>query len=153
MLSARDAVADRITGLEAGADDYLAKPFDLDELVARLLALHRRNRHAHDTSSDRYMRYADLEVDRKSWVARRAGEPIPLTLTEFRILDLLMQTPEAVWRRERLMSEIWGDNSMELASNSLEAHIANLRRKLERDATSRLVHTVRGVGYVLRLEL
>jgi two-component system response regulator MprA len=149
MLTARDAVADRIAGLEAGADDYLQKPFDLDELVARLLALRRRARRNQGPESVERT-YEDLVLDSRTWSARRAGRNLGLTPTEFRILEQLLQSPESVRKREDLMQAIWGENWVEADSGTLEVHIANLRQKLERGGGSRLIHTVRGVGYVLK---
>jgi two-component system response regulator MprA len=149
MLTARDAVADRIAGLEAGADDYLQKPFDLDELVARLLALRRRalrNQGAEGVERT----YEDITLDSRTWSARRTGRNLGLTPTEFRILEQLLQSPESVRRREDLMRAIWGENWVEADSGTLEVHIANLRQKLERGGGSRLIHTIRGVGYVLK---
>jgi len=148
MLSARDAVADRIAGLTAGADDYLTKPFDLDELVTRLLALRRRMRQSQDQSDERG--YDDLLLNSRTWTAERGGRDLGLTPTEFRILELLLQAPETVCKREDLLRAVWGSSWIESASGSLEVHIANLRQKLEKAGEPRLVHTVRGVGYVLK---
>lgn len=150
MLSARDAVADKVEGLSAGADDYLPKPFDLDELVARLLALRRRSRETAPRVSGA-KEYGGLSLDTGSWTATRDGSALALTRTEFRLLELLLLTPQVVCRREDIVRGIWGLGALESDSNSLEVHIANLRQKLEHGGKPRLVHTVRGVGYVIRV--
>ncbi len=149
MLSARDAVTDKVEGLRAGADDYLPKPFDLNELVARLLALLRRGRDSR-TREQPDRSYADVTLNALTWTATRGGEPLPLTPTEFRLLEFLLSKPKAICKRDDLLGAIWGSTSIESDSNTLEVHIANLRQKLERGGRPRLVHTVRGVGYVLR---
>jgi len=148
MLSAKDAVVDRLVGFEAGADDYLVKPFDLDELVARLLALRRRRRELHPKSGERL--YADVLLDDRTWVARRGDRDLSLTPTEFRILQVLLEGPETVIRRDEIILSVWGPTWADSGSSSLEVHIANLRQKLEGQDQSRLVHTVRGIGYILK---
>ena len=147
MLTARDSVPDRVAGLEAGADDYLVKPFSLDELVARLRALLRRTGQRPVTRQR--LAYADLELDLRSWRACRAGQPLPLTATEFRLLELFLRHPEEVLTRDRILAAVWGDEP-EVESNVVDVHVANLRQKMEAGGRPRLVQTVRGVGYVLR---
>ena len=145
MLTARDAVGDRVAGLEAGADDYLTKPFALEELVARLHALLRRTT---PPEGPQRLRVGDLVVDVDGRTVRRGERTVALTPTEFAILELLAATPGRVVTRERIADTIWdGDD---VGPNALEQHVAGLRRRLEVDGGSRLVHTVRGVGYVVR---
>ena len=150
MLTARDAVADRVTGLRAGADDYLVKPFDFDELLARIEALLRRASIASEEEPVREtMRYADLVVDLAGRTVRRGERDIHLTAREFDLLVLFLHHPEKVLLRSTIMARIWGDDFFG-DSNVLEVFIANLRRALEAEGESRLIQTVRGVGYVLR---
>lgn len=144
MLTARSAVEERVEGLEAGADDYLVKPFAVVELIARARALLRRS-----DSEGVALRYADLELDRAQRQARRAGRQLELTRIEFALLELLMSHPRRVLSREMIFSTVWGYD-MSYASNSLEVYIGYLRRKTEAAGESRLIQTVRGVGYVLR---
>ena len=144
MLTARSAVEERVEGLEAGADDYLVKPFAVVELIARARALLRRS-----GSEGVALRYADLELDRAQRQARRAGRQLELTRIEFALLELLMSHPRRVLSREMIFSNVWGYD-MSYASNSLEVYIGYLRRKTEAAGESRLIQTVRGVGYVLR---
>lgn len=146
MLTAHTAVRERVAGLEAGADDYLPKPFALDELVARLRALLRRA----DPSTGAPV-YGDLILDPPSFSARRGRRDLGLTRTEFRILSALLAAREQVVSREDLYEQIWGAASSE-RSDPLSAHLATLRRKLEAGGEARLLHTVRGVGLVLRAD-
>jgi two-component system, OmpR family, response regulator MprA len=145
MLTARDAVEDRVEGLDSGADDYLVKPFAVNELFARLRALLRRTA----TDDDGLLRFADLELDPVAREVRRAGGAIELTRTEFALLELFMLHPRKVLSRAALFESVWGYD-LGLASNSLEVFIGYLRRKTEAGGGSRLIHTVRGVGYVMR---
>jgi two-component system, OmpR family, response regulator MprA len=151
MLTARDAVGDRVSGLDAGADDYLVKPFELDELLARVRALLRRSvLSAPVAEDDGVLVYGDLRMDTFSREVTRAGEPLELTRTEYLLLELLMVHPRQVLTREQILSEVWGFD-FEPSSNSLDVYVMYLRRKTETAGRPRLIHTVRGVGYVLRL--
>lgn len=151
MLTARDAVGDRVSGLDAGADDYLVKPFELDELLARVRALLRRSALTAPVAADGggVLRYGDLRMDTASREVTRAGEPLGLTRTEYLLLELLMVHPRQVLTREQILSEVWGFD-FEPSSNSLDVYVMYLRRKTEAAGRPRLIHTVRGVGYVLR---
>jgi two-component system response regulator MprA len=150
VLTARDEIGDRVAGLDAGADDYLTKPFALEELRARLRALLRRT--AADEDDDAaVLTYADLELDPGAHTARRGDRPIDLTRTEFALLELLLRNAGRPLPRETIMDRVWGWES-EPTSNSLEVFVGYLRRKTEADGEPRLIHTVRGVGYVLRAE-
>ena len=144
MLTARDAVADRVAGLDAGADDYLAKPFALAELLARLRALLRRTQ-----NGDSGLRFADLEMDVGAHEVRRGDRAIDLTRTEFLLLELFLRNPKQVLTRALIFDRVWGYD-FGPSSNSLEVYVGYLRRKLEAAGESRLIHTVRGVGYVIR---
>jgi two-component system, OmpR family, response regulator MprA len=146
MLTARDGVGDRVAGLDAGADDYLPKPFSLDELLARLRALLRRSGW---TGERRVLRFDDLELDPISYEVRRGGRPIELTRTEFLLLELFLMHPRQVLTRDVIFDRVWGYD-FGPASNSLEVYVGYLRRKTEAAGEPRLLHTVRGVGYVLR---
>jgi two-component system response regulator MprA len=144
MLTARAEVEDRVAGLDAGADDYLGKPFALDELHARVRALLRRT-----PSSDEPLRFADLTLDPGARMVSRNGRPIELTRTEFALLELFIRNPRRVLTRSEILVEVWGYD-FGPTSNSLEVYVGYLRRKTEVDGAPRLVQTVRGVGYVLR---
>jgi two-component system, OmpR family, response regulator MprA len=145
MLTARDAVGDRVAGLDAGADDYLVKPFALEELLARIRALLRRA----TPTADGVLRFADIELDAGTREVRRDGERIDLTRTEFNLLELFMLNPRQVLTRSIIFERVWGYD-FGFASNSLDVYIGYLRRKTEAGEKPRLIHTVRGVGYALR---
>jgi two-component system response regulator MprA len=147
MLTARDEVMDRVAGLDAGADDYLPKPFALEELLARLRALLRRTS-ASDADAGT-VRLADLTLDPATREVRRGDRPLHLTRTEFSLLELLIRNPKLVLTRERILDEVWGYD-FPTTANSLEVYIGYLRRKTEAEGEPRLIHTVRGVGYVAR---
>lgn len=147
MLTARDSVPDRVAGLEAGADDYLVKPFAFDELVARMHALLRRARPS-SRPAER-LAYADLTLDRKAWSVVRGGEWLTLTVTEFRLLEHLLRSPEQVLTREELLAGLWGEDSP-VESDVIDVHVSNLRQKMEVGGRTRLIQTIRGVGYILR---
>lgn len=152
MLTARRDVTARVAGLDAGADDYLAKPFALQELLARMRALLRRARYEVDTAappSD--LRFDDLTLNPATREVVRAGRQLRLTRTEFAILELFLRHPRQVLTRTVLFEQVWGFD-FGSSSNSLDVYLGYLRRKLESDGDSRLLHTVRGVGYVLREE-
>jgi two-component system response regulator MprA len=146
MLTARTEVSERVAGLEAGADDYLAKPFAREELIARLRALLRRTGWEGD---ERLLGFEDLELDPAAHEARRGGRLLELTRTEFLLLELLLNHPRRVLTRASIFDHVWGYD-FGPSSNSLEVYIGYLRRKTEAAGEPRLVHTVRGVGYVLR---
>jgi two-component system response regulator MprA len=147
MLTARAAVAERVAGLDAGADDYLVKPFALDELLARLRALERR---APTTGQTRgQLRFGDLVLDRDAMTCARGSREIQLSRTEYQLLELLMASQGKVQSRDVIFDKVWGyDFGPE--SNSLDVYIGYLRRKLEANGEPRIIHTVRGVGYVMR---
>jgi two-component system, OmpR family, response regulator MprA len=146
MLTARDAVGDRVAGLDSGADDYLVKPFALEELLARLRALLRRGDAA---APGDVLRFADLTLDTATREVRRGERPIELTRTEFSLLELFLRNPRQVLTRSVIFDRVWGYD-FGPTSNSLEVYIGYLRRKTEDDDEPRLIHTVRGVGYALR---
>jgi two-component system response regulator MprA len=144
MLTARDAVPDRIAGLDRGADDYLIKPFDFDELLARIRALLRRSHPAGEGA----LSFGGLRLDTRTREAERDGRRIDLTTREYDLLLLLLQHPRQVLTREQILDRLWGDASVD--SNAIEVHIARLRDKLEANGEARLIQTVRGAGYALR---
>ena len=145
MLTARAEVEDRVAGLDAGADDYVVKPFALDELFARVRALLRRA----DREESEVLRFADLELEPATREVRRGGERIELTRTEFALLELFLRNPRQVLTRSLIFERVWGYD-FGLSSNSLDVYIGYLRRKTEAGVRPRLIHTVRGVGYALR---
>jgi len=152
VLTARDAVSDRVSGLDAGADDYLPKPFALEELLARLRALLRRAALDIDAATQQsaaVLKFADLELDPSTRDVRRGDRPISLTRTEFALLELLLAHPRQVLTRSRILEDVWGYD-FPTSGNALEVYVGYLRRKTEAEGEPRLIHTVRGVGYVLR---
>jgi two-component system response regulator MprA len=148
VLTARDAVGDRVEGLDAGADDYLTKPFALEELLARLRALLRRVVPAED-ADDETLSFADLRMDVGTREVRRGGRAIELTRTEFTLLEMFLRRPRRVLERSFILEEVWGYD-FPTTANSLEVYVGYLRRKTEAGDEPRLIHTVRGVGYVLK---
>jgi two-component system response regulator MprA len=150
VLTARDEVGDRVAGLDAGADDYLTKPFALEELRARLRALLRRTT-PQEGDEAAILEYQDIVLDPAAHTVRRGNRPIDLTRTEFALLELLLRNAGRPLPRETIMDRVWGWES-EPTSNSLEVFVGYLRRKTESAGELRLIHTVRGVGYVLRSE-
>lgn len=146
LLTARDATEDRVTGLDAGADDYLVKPFALEELLARIRALLRRSA-GHAT--DGRLGFADVVLDVAAREVTRGGQPLELTRTEFDLLELFLQHPRQVLTREVILREVWGLD-FDPGSNTMDVFVGYLRRKTEALGGSRLIHNVRGVGYALR---
>ncbi|MFE9133439.1 response regulator transcription factor [Streptomyces sp. NPDC007355] len=151
MLTARDTVGDRVTGLDAGADDYLVKPFELDELFARIRALLRRSSYAAATAAadTDVLAFEDLRMDLATREVTRGGRTVELTRTEFTLLEMFLAHPRQVLTREQILKAVWGFD-FEPSSNSLDVYVMYLRRKTEAGGEPRLVHTVRGVGYALR---
>jgi two-component system response regulator MprA len=146
ILTARDAVESRVEGLDAGADDYLPKPYDLEELLARLRALLRRSK---PEEPGAVLRFADLSLDLGSMDARRGGRRFELTTTEAHLLELFMRNPRQVLPRSLIYERVWGYDFSH-SSNALDVYVGYLRRKTEAEDEQRLIHTVRGTGYVLR---
>ncbi|HEU5229094.1 MAG TPA: response regulator transcription factor [Ktedonobacteraceae bacterium] len=145
VLTARDAIADRVKGLEMGADDYLVKPFAPEELLARVKAMLRRNQ------AERYeiLHYADVELDTGTRIAHRGGREIELSPTEYELLTLFLRRPRQVLTRDVILDRVWGLD-FEGSSNVMEVYVGYLRTKLEANGEPRLIHTVRGVGYVFK---
>ncbi|MDO5033044.1 response regulator transcription factor [Corynebacterium sp.] len=152
MLTARDGVSDRVAGLDAGADDYLPKPFALEELLARVRSLVRRataNANSAKQPQETTLHFEDLTLDLDTREVSRGDRQISLTRTEFSLLQLLMENPRKVLSRNVILEEVWGYD-FPTSGNALEVYIGYLRKKTEGEGESRLIHTVRGVGYVLR---
>lgn len=149
MLTARDAVTDRVAGLDAGADDYLVKPFSLDELLARVRALTRRA--AKEKTPANELAFADLVLELDTYIVRRGDREIALTRTEFALLSCLLRRPRTVLTRAQLLETVWGFDAA-MTSNALDVYIGYVRRKIEAAGEPRILHTVRGVGYTLREE-
>ncbi len=148
VLTARDSVSERVAGLDAGADDYLPKPFALEELLARLRALLRRTG-PEDAGESVTLTFGDLTLDPGTREVHRGERSMSLTRTEFALLEMLMANPRRVLTRSRILEEVWGFD-FPTSGNALEVYVGYLRRKTEAEGEPRLIHTVRGVGYVLR---
>lgn len=146
MLTARDQVGDRVEGLDAGADDYLVKPFATEELLARVRALLRRHGGG---ERPKLIRFADLVIDTESRTVRRGDRGMDLTVREYDLLVYLAENARKVMTRSQIMNEVWGYD-IDVGSNTLEVYVGYLRKKLEADDEPRILHTVRGIGYVLR---
>ncbi|MDT0203407.1 response regulator transcription factor [Nocardioides sp. AE5] len=149
VLTARDAVGDRVDGLDAGADDYLTKPFALQELLARLRALLRRVIPREEHADDEVLAFSDLSMDLASREVLRGKRSIEFTRTEFALLEMFLRRPRRVLERSFILEEVWGYD-FPTTANSLEVYVGYLRRKTEAEGEPRLIHTVRGVGYVLK---
>jgi DNA-binding response OmpR family regulator len=148
LITAKDDVVDRVAGLDAGADDYVLKPFSIEELLARVRAHLRRNC---EDGTDR-LQFADLSLDRRTREVCRDGRAIELTAKEFDLLEYLLTHPKQVFTREQILEQVWGYDFMG-DSNIIEVYVRYLRLKLEKDGRDRLIHTIRGVGYTLRESL
>ncbi|MFC3542417.1 MULTISPECIES: response regulator transcription factor [Nonomuraea] len=149
MLTARDAVGDRVSGLDAGADDYLVKPFELDELLARVRALLRRGALSGPNAPGDALSFADLRMDPVTREVTRGARRLDLTRTEYLLMELFLTHPRQVLTRDQILAEVWGFD-FEPTSNSLDVYVMYLRRKTEAGGEPRVIQTVRGVGYVLR---
>jgi two-component system response regulator MprA len=149
VLTARDSVSERVAGLDAGADDYLPKPFALEELLARMRALLRRRTLPDENEDSRALTFSDLSLDPVTREVSRGERSISLTRTEFSLLEMLIANPRRVLTRSRILEEVWGFD-FPTSGNALEVYVGYLRRKTEAEGELRLIHTVRGVGYVLR---
>ena len=151
VLTALDSVGDRVDGLDAGADDYLTKPFALEELLARLRALLRRHgaEHEDDDLASEELKFSDLTLNPATREVTRGERQIELTRTEFALLEMFLRRPRRVLDRSFILEEVWGYD-FPTTANSLEVYVGYLRRKTEAEGEPRLIHTVRGVGYVLR---
>jgi len=149
VLTARDAVGERVEGLDAGADDYLTKPFALEELLARLRALLRRVTPIEEGAEEEVLSFADLTMNVTTREVRRGSRLIELTRTEFTLLEMFLRRPRRVLDRSFILEEVWGYD-FPTTANSLEVYVGYLRRKTEAEGEPRLIHTVRGIGYVLR---
>jgi len=147
LLTAKDAVGDRVRGLDSGADDYLTKPFAFEELLARVRALLRRGSAAPELKP---LRVADLELDPATRTAARAGQPIELSPKEFALLEYFMRNPDRVLSRTLLSERVWGE--FDTLTNVIDVYVHHLREKIDKEFARKLLHTVRGVGYVLRDE-
>ncbi len=145
MLTGRDRVPDRVAGLDAGADDYLVKPFAFDELLARIRALLRRAR----TAEEEVLRFADLSADPATREVHRGDRPIEVTTKEYELLEFFLRHPRQVLSRQRLFEHVWGSDFLG-GSNLIDVHVMRLREKLEATGAPRLIHTIRGAGYSLR---
>jgi two-component system response regulator MprA len=146
MLTARDAVPDRIAGLDSGADDYLIKPFDFDELLARIRALLRRTQ----SQSEEVLAFADLRLDTSTREAYRSSRRIELTTREYELLAFFLRHPRQVLTRDQILSHVWINPDVD--SNAIEVHVGRLRDKLESGGEGRVIQTIRGAGYALREE-
>src|SRR5262249_3333586 len=142
MLTALTATGDKVSGLDAGADDYLTKPFEFDELLARVRALLRRG----EASEARHLRYEDLELDLYTRVATRAGERIELSNKEFALLEFFLRNPDRVVSRAQIGEKVW-DMNFEPSSNVVDVYVSSLRKKMDRGFSRELIHTIKGVGY------